>query len=105
MTEIVYYIATNYDEDLSLNSLSLKFGYTPQYISSLFKKYMNTTFYTYLTKLRMDRARFMLLSTSLNISDIAYACGFASETAMSEKFKKMYGKTPLQYKRALEAKG
>lgn len=105
MTEIVYYIATNYDEDLSLNSLSLKFGYTPQYISSLFKKYMNTTFYTYLTKLRMDRARFMLLSTSLNISEIAYACGFASETAMSEKFKKMYGKTPLQYKRALEAKG
>ena len=104
-SEIVYYIAKHYDEELSLNILSEKFGYTPQYISSLFKKYMNTTFYTYLTRMRMDRARFLLSSATLNVSEIAYACGFASETAMSEKFKKMYGMTPLQYKRTSESKG
>ena len=103
ITEILYYIAKHCDEDLSLNLFPEKLGF-PRNISSIFKKHehyiLNVPYQD-----RMDKVSFLLLSTSLNISEIAYACGFASETAMSEKFKKMYGMTPLQYKRASESKG
>lgn len=101
-SEIVYYIAKNYNADLSLKVLSEKFGYTPQYLSNLFKKYMQTTYHTYLTKIRLDRARFLLMTSSLTVVDIAYACGFSSENAMNEQFKKQFAKTPLQYRREVK---
>lgn len=99
-TRILFYVNMHLTEDISLTGLAQIHGYTPQYISTLFKKNLNSTFHTYLTKVRLDRANFMLFSTNEKIVDIAYACGFPSEHSFIAQFKKTYGMTPLNYKKS-----
>lgn len=101
-TQMLFFINTKYKEQLSLKELSKKYDYTPQYISYLFNKYLGATFHTYLTKIRLDRAKFMLHSTEEKIINIAYECGFPSEHSFIAQFKKVYGMTPLNYKKQMK---
>lgn len=98
-SRILFYVSTHYNEDISLKDLSKRFNYTSQHISLMFKKYLNTNYYTYLTKLRLDRARLLLTSTHRRVLDIALECGFSSEHSFIGHFKKMYGMTPTQYRK------
>ena len=65
----------------------------------MFKKYLNTNYYTYLTKLRLDRSRFLLTSSRHRVIDIAIECGFNNEHSFINHFKKVYGITPTQYRK------
>ena len=98
-SDILFYISTHYQEDLSLQELSKQFGYTTQHISLLFKKNLDTTYYTYLTKLRLDRAKFLLMTTNKRNIDIAIECGFSSEHSLISHFKKNFGETPSQFRK------
>ena len=98
-SRILFYVSTHYREDISLQYLSNHFGYTTQHISLMFKRYLNTNYYTYLTKLRLDRAKFLLMTSQKRIIDIAFECGFSSEHTLINHFKKWYGKTPSQYRK------
>ena len=101
-SKILFYVSTHYHENISLEVLSRQFGYTPQHVSLMFKKYLDVNYLTYLTKIRLDRARFLLMSTSYKIIDIAYECGFASEHSLINSFKKVYGVTPSQYRKQIK---
>lgn len=98
-SRILFFVSTHYREDISLQYLSNHFGYTTQHISLMFKRYSNTNYYTYLTKLRLDRAKFLLMTSSKRIIDIAFECGFSSEHALINHFKKWYAMTPSQYRK------
>lgn len=98
-SHILFYVETHYQENISLQELSNHFDYTTQYISIMFKKYLNTNYYTYLTKLRLDRAKFLLITTQKKIIDIALECGFTSEHSFINHFKKIYTTTPTQYRK------
>lgn len=98
-SRILFYVSTHYREDISLQYLSQHFGYTTQHISLMFKRYLNTNYYTYLTKLRLDRAKFLLMTSSKRIIDIALECGFSSEHVFINHFKKWYQMTPSQYRK------
>ena len=98
-SDILFYISTHYQEDLSLQELSEQFGYTTQHISLLFKKNLDTTYYTYLTKLRLDRAKFLLMTTNKRNIDIAIECGFSSEHSLISHFKKNFSETPSQFRK------
>lgn len=97
--EILRYVNARCTEPLSLNEVAAAFEFTPQYISQLFKHHMHTTFRTYLTSLRTNRARFLLSHTDQRIIEIAYSCGFGSENTMISTFKRSFGQTPTQYRR------
>ncbi|WP_296879392.1 AraC family transcriptional regulator [Thomasclavelia sp.] len=99
ISRILFYVSTHYREDISLQHLSNHFGYTTQHISLMFKRYLKTNYYTYLTKLRLDRAKFLLMSSNKRIIDIAYECGFSSEHAFINHFKKWYLMTPSKYRK------
>ena len=98
-SRILFYVSTRYREDISLQHLSQHFGYTTQHISLMFKRYLNTNYYTYLTKLRLDRAKFLLMTSKKHIIDIALECDFSSEHAFINHFKKWYQMTPSQYRK------
>lgn len=98
-SDMLFYISTHYQENISLKELSNKFHYTTQHISLLFKKMLDTTYYTYLTKIRLDHAKFLLMTTNKRIIDIALECGFSNEHVLINQFKKVYGQTPLQYRK------
>lgn len=98
-SKILFYVSTHYREDISLKHLSEYFHYTTQHISLMFKRYLHINYYVYLTKLRLDRAKLLLMTTDKRIIDIALECGFSSEHGLINHFKKWYGKTPSQYRK------
>lgn len=98
-SDVLHYINLNYNEPINLTYLANLFGYTPQYMSSLFKKNVGKTFYSYLISLRLAKAKYLLSSSNKKIIDISYECGFESERSLTNMFKKVYGQTPSSYRK------
>lgn len=68
-------------------------------VSQLFKSEIGVGFLTYLTNIRMENARKLLVSTSLSIGEISSRCGYADYRVFTKAFKKNEGITPSQYRR------
>lgn len=89
---------TNCDYELDKFLRSVPFSY--DYLRRLFKSEMGTTPHNYLTDLRMQLAEKLLCSnrgSELNISQIAYSCGYAEPLYFSRVFKKYFGCAPKNY--------
>ena len=70
-----------------------------QYISQLFKNEIGVGFLAYLTNIRMEKAKKLLLSTDFSVSEIAEQVGYGDYRVFTKVFKKTEGITPTQYKR------
>ena len=86
-------------DEISLSVLSEEFHMNPQYISQLFKNEIGVGFLAYLTSIRMEKAKKLLLSTSLSIGEIAEQSGYGDYRVFTKVFKKSEGITPSQYRR------
>ena len=93
------YMQTHLAEEISLNLLAEAFHLSPQYLSQLFKSEIGVNFLTYLTNLRMERAKKLLLSTALPVSEVAEQSGYGDYRVFTKAFKKSEGVTPSQYRR------
>ena len=96
---ITRYLQEHLGEDVSLNILSEEFHLNPQYISQLFKSEIGVGFWSYLTSIRMEKAKKLLLSTSLSIAEVAEKSGYGDYRVFTKVFKKTEGITPSQYRR------
>jgi AraC-like DNA-binding protein len=76
--KILDYIKENSNSDLSLSDVASKFGYTPNYFSSIFNKYVQMSFNDYLNYIRYTRAAEIILLQGCTASNIAMKCGFGS---------------------------
>lgn len=99
ITGIIRYLQEHLDKEISLNILADKFHLSSQYISQLFKSEIGVNFLAYLTSIRMERAKKLLLATSLSIGEISEKCGYADYRVFTKAFKKEEGSTPSQYRR------
>ena len=99
ITGITRYLQENLTEEISLSILSDHFHLNPQYISQLFKNEIGVGFLAYLTNIRMEKAKKLLLSTSLSITEIAEQSGYGDYRVFTKVFKKSEGITPSQYRR------
>ena len=82
------YIERNYDqEDISLNKAAASVNLSP-----------NQTFIEFLTEVRMERAKELLRSTSMKMSEIAFAVGYKDAHYFSYLFKKTQDCTPREYR-------
>ena len=90
---------THLAEDISLNLLAEEFHLSAPYISQLFRNEIGVNFLTYLTNIRMEQARKLLLSTSLPIAEVSEQCGYSDYRVFTKAFKKAEGVTPSQYRR------
>ena len=70
----------------------------PQYISQLFKNEIGVGFLTYLTRIHMEKAKKLLLSTSLSVAEVADQSGYRDYRVFTKVFKKLEGITPSQYR-------
>ena len=86
-------------EAVSLSVLAEEFHLNPQYISQLFKNEIGVGFLAYLTNIRMEKAKKLLLSTSLSIAEVAEQAGYGDYRVFTKVFKKAEGVTPSQYRR------
>jgi AraC-like DNA-binding protein/mannose-6-phosphate isomerase-like protein (cupin superfamily) len=97
--QINRYIWDNFDKDLKLSDLAEKFPYSESHLRLLFRKRMGMSLGTYIQKVKMNRARSLLVSSGLNVSQVAQACGYDSLYSFSRAFKKTTGLSPLAYKK------
>lgn len=96
---IVRFLQEHLEEEISLNVLAEKFHLSAQYISQLFKNEIGVNFLAYLTTIRMEQAKKLLISTSLSIAEISEKSGYADYRVFTKVFKKAEGVTPSQYRR------
>lgn len=96
---ITRYLQAHLAEEISLTVLAEEFHLSAQYISQLFKSEIGVNFLAYLTNIRMEKAKKLLLSTSLSIAEISEQSGYGDYRVFTKVFKKSEGVTPSQYRR------
>lgn len=81
----------------SLNSLAKETNYTPNYLSSIFKKYTQQSFQAYLTYKRLQKALSLFHSGYREVKQIAFLCGYKDPLYFSKVFKKHTSYSPTEY--------
>lgn len=95
--KISRYIAQNYTQDLSLDSLSRQFSLSSAHLSRRFKAVAGMGINEYITYVRLLNAERLLKEGKLPITEIAGRCGFNDSNYFSTVFKKTKGITPLKF--------
>ena len=88
---------TYMSDEISLNTIA-EVGMSPSYFSSIFSKEMGKTFVEYLTEIRMDRAKELLMCSSMKTSEIGYEVGYKDPHYFSYIFKKTQNCTPKEFR-------
>lgn len=96
---IARYLREHLAEDVSLSVLAEEFHMSAQYISQLFKSEIGVNFLAYLTNIRMERAKHLLLTTPLSVAEVSEQSGYGDYRVFTKVFKKSEGITPSQYRR------
>jgi AraC family transcriptional regulator len=98
LTLIKDYINTHLDLDLKLTELSSIAQISTYHFLRLFKKSVGMTPHQYILQQRIDRAKYLLKSSNLDISEIAFMVGFCDSSHLTRCFKSSLGKTPSQWR-------
>jgi AraC-like DNA-binding protein len=95
------FIRGNQAEDLSLGQVARAVNASTFYFCKMFKKATGLNFTEYLSRVRIEKAKNLLLNPNLRISEIAFEVGFQSLTHFNRVFKKIVGQSPTDYRRQL----
>jgi AraC-like DNA-binding protein len=96
-------ITENQSRELSLKQIAETLSVSTFYFCRMFKKATGMTFTEYLGRVRVERAKNLLLNPHARVSEIAYDCGFASLTHFNRVFKRIAGLSPTAYRHGLHA--
>lgn len=97
LEKILDYIDENYYKPLSLDTVAAAFGYNKYYFSKLFNRFIGENFNSYINIIRlqqmMNKAKKL---DKVNISELAFECGFDSLSTFYRYFGKIYGVSPKE---------
>ena len=96
--QIAEYISRNFDKPLTLRQLALEFGYCEDYLGRVFKKQYQTSIHRYMTRLRLQKARQLLLHTDRGIAQIAFEVGYSEISLFYKSFFKEEGVSPAKWR-------
>ena len=88
------YLQNHFREDIRINKLAEMAELHPSYYSQVFKQAMNKSPVTFLTHLRVNKAKEMMLLTDKSMRDIAADVGYKDEFYFSRRFKESSGYSP-----------
>ena len=91
------YINEHLTEDLSLEKVAGAMSVSPIYFHNTFRKAVSKTLRAYVEEQRIKKAIHLLLTTNLSLTQIAFECGFASQSYFSYVFKRKMKVTPREY--------
>ena len=99
LEKIQYYISEHITEEIRRDALAEYVGFTPEYLSSFFKKETGTNLNTYVNNEKIHFAKRLLLQTDLPVSVIAQNLGFETSSYFTSLFRKTTGMTPREYRK------
>lgn len=98
ITIVKTYIQENYhDEALSISKISDSIHLAPTYLCALFKEKTGKTVNQYITEIRIERSKELLLNTKYKISDVSSMVGLRDQGYFTKIFRKTTGMTPSKY--------
>ena len=98
INRVVSYIDDKYYYEISLKTLAAMFKVNAAYLGRLFKNETGEIFSYYLNNVRIEKAKQMLMETSLSAKKVAVRVGYTNSNYFYEVFKKFTGVYPTQYR-------
>lgn len=102
--EMLEWIRSHYDQDLTVQALAEQFHYHPTYLAGLFRKYTGQPVLAFLNRTRIEVAQRLLTESGQPVYLTALSVGFRDEKYFMRQFKKYVGMTPTQYRTAFHQK-
>jgi len=100
ISNIIKYINTNLESELTLEKLSAQFYISKYHLLREFKKYTGFTIHRFIQKKRLIMAR-MLLKENVKVSEVSMLCGFGDYSNFIRTFKREYGISPKVFAREI----
>lgn len=97
--KVVSMVAENIQKPFSLDDVASRCGYSKNHVINVFKKETGKTPYAYITELKLRMAKQMLLNSDDSLSQIGVECGFGDYINFYKSFVKVYGESPLAWKK------
>jgi len=101
ITRAKEYIDKHQADDLSLAQVAKAVNTSTFYFCKMFRRATGLNFTDYVSRVRIEKAKNLLLNRNLRVSEIAYEVGFQSLTHFNRVFKKILGLSPTQYRSRL----
>ncbi len=98
LDKAVKYIQQHYDQEISLEDIAGRSGFSIYYFCKMFKKYYNSSFTDYLSTIRVEKAKILLRDPHLNVKEITQMIGYVDPNYFTRVFKKYEGITPTEYR-------
>ncbi len=98
ITRARQFIEEHHQEDMSLGMVAKSVNMSTFYFCKIFKKATGITFTEYVSRLRTEKAKHLLLNPHLRICEIASEVGFQSLTHFNRNFKRLTGRSPSDYR-------
>jgi AraC family transcriptional regulator len=96
--QLLEFIQTHLDEQLSLEILARQIGFSPHHFAQLFRRATGTSPHQFILHQRLERAQWLLQETELPLAQVAGACGFAHQSHLTQVFKRHLNRTPGAYR-------
>jgi AraC-like DNA-binding protein len=103
ITRAKEFIVENHEEDISLGQVAKAVNTSTFHFCKTFKKTTGLNFTEYVSRVRVEKAKNLLLNPNLRVSEIAYQVGFQSLTHFNRVFKRITGQSPTAYRDQLSA--
>jgi AraC-like DNA-binding protein len=98
-------IFESYSQGVTLKQCAEHVGLNAAYLSALFSRSVGVPFKTYLTEVRMEKARELLSDPAKTVSDVAFAVGYASENRFRSAFRHVTGLSPSMWRQTWRMQG
>lgn len=98
--EAVAYIEENYMHPITVQNIAAHIGIDRSYLYRIFRTVLDVSIKEYIDSLRLSKAKEILCSTSLSISEICAAVGFQDGSHFSKKFRAAFGSSPSSYRKS-----
>lgn len=95
---VLKYIDLYLDQNLTLDELAQQINFSRSYLCYRFKQITGISLHQYIIRQRVYRAKGLLESSSMSLSEIAVCCGFYNHSHLTRAFKRLLGVPPSAFR-------
>ncbi|WP_261381505.1 helix-turn-helix domain-containing protein [Paenibacillus cremeus] len=99
ITQVIQYIEQHYMDDIGIGQIAGQLNVSANYLSALFHKKTGVMFVKYLTRIRMNKAKELLMNTNLQVRQVAEQVGYYSTRHFTKLFTQTFATYPSDYRK------